>query len=254
MPGVALVILTVIVVLGKLTVGGGGKTGIPLRPGFMCMVLGLRGGGKSLFCARLIAQRLAAGMPVVANFPVVGLTAIRMRSWEDVILAPPRSTVFLDEVQNWAGSSSRAGADRIIAEWYISHSRKLDHEVWVISQDETLVAPFVRNQVNEIVECRKLIRGRHRAQSFAPKTYGKAKAKCLWAWWYRPEGPAIKVYDTMELVRPVVKAKRPTEDEQVAKINELIDEIYRRRGLDPDADVLDLVVVEPEPEPELVDA
>jgi len=218
-----------LVVLGVAKVWfSGGKTGPPLRPGFMCGVVGLRGHGKSLFVARLIAQRLQGGVNVVANFPVAG-GVVRMKSWEDCILAPEGSMVVLDEAHQWARAQAGKSLDPF-ADWYISHARKLEHEVWWIAQDESQIASSVRVQTNEMVECKRMTSKRHRAASYAPRDFRKAKARNLWAWWYRPVGPATKVYDTMELVRPVER-EAMTKAESVARINELIDEIYRRRGL-----------------------
>jgi hypothetical protein len=234
-PVVFAVACLLIITLGKLSLNGG-KSGPPLRPGWMCGVVGLRGGGKSLFVARLIAQRLTGGVNVVANFAVAG-EAVRMRSWEDAILAPPGSMVVLDEAHQWAEASAGQTLD-LFARWYVAHARKLGHEVWWIAQDENDVSSRVRRQTNEYVECKKFTAKRHRAAAYAPRSFRKAKAKPLWAWWYQPKGAAIEVYDTYTLVRPVV-AEVMTKAEKVARINELIDEIYRRRGL-----VLDPVVPE----------
>lgn len=217
-----------LMLLGRWSLNGG-KTGPPLRPGWMCGVVGLRGHGKSLFVARLVAQRLEAGVTVVANFPVTGPTAIRMVSWEDAILAPEGSMVVLDEAHQWAEARAGQTLD-LMANWYISHSRKLRHEVWWIAQDETQVSGKVRNQTNEYVECKRITAKRHRACAYAPREFRKSKAKALWAWWYTPAGAAIRVYDTYELVRPVEKESM-SRTEQVARINALIDTIYERRGL-----------------------
>ena len=47
--------------------------GVRFRAGWCCGVVGLRGGGKSLFVLALIARRLEQGVPVVvANFSVPG--------------------------------------------------------------------------------------------------------------------------------------------------------------------------------------
>lgn len=231
------VLCLVILGLGRLLLSGG-KSGPPLRPGWMCGVVGLRGHGKSLFVARLIAQRLSAGVNVVANFPIAGGT-VRMTSWDHCILAPERSMVVLDEAHQWARARAGVSLDPL-ADWYVSHSRKLGHEVWWIAQDETQVASGVRVQTNEYVECKKLTRTWHRACSYSPREFRKSKAKPLWAWRYTPKGPAIEVYDTFELVRPVEREVM-TRAESVAHLNGMIDEIYRRRGL-----ILDPVVVSPQ--------
>jgi len=235
---VVLAALCLLVLLAGKFLYSGGKHGPPLRPGFMCGVVGLRGHGKSLFVARLIAKRLAAGTTVVANFPVAG-GVVRMKSWEDCILAPERSMVVLDEAHQWARAQAGKSLDPL-ADWYISHARKLEHEVWWIAQDESQIASSVRVQTNEMVECKRMTSKRHRAASYSPRDFRKAKAKHLWAWWYTPKGPATKVYDTMELVRPVEREVM-TRAESVARINELIDEIYRRRGLLIDPPALDEV-------------
>lgn len=199
--------LLVFVVM-KFTVG---TRGIKVRPGYLCMVVGLRGHGKSLFVARLIAERLHRGMPVYANFTVKGGVA-RMESWQDVIMAPRGSTVVLDEAHQWAGA--RAGSTlRPAAVWYVSQCRKLGHEVWVIAQHESMIASAVREQVNEIVECRKHVLGRHRATSWPPHEFRKRDARHLWAWWYSPRGRAIEVYDTLDLVPPTTDRKASHEDD-----------------------------------------
>jgi len=216
-----------LVLLGGVLSGSRSKDGPPLRPGFTCGVVGLRGHGKSLFVARLIAQRLHAGVNVVANFAVPG--CVRMVTWVDVILAPPRSFVVLDEAQTWAPSTAGQSLDPM-AQWYFSHSRKLEHEVFWITQDETAVSSKVRVQTNEMIEVRRMSRKWHRAASYSPRQFRKARAKALWAWWYTPSGAAIRVYDTMELVRPVAKEANAGPS-WVEVVNACIDEIYRRRGL-----------------------
>jgi hypothetical protein len=115
-----------------------------------------------------------------------------------------------------------------MADWYVSHSRKLGHELWWIAQHETQVASFVRNQTNEYVSCEEWIGGLHRAKSWDPQEFRKAKAKPLWSWWYSPRGAATRVYDTYELVEPVinerdsaeVKAQKSSLREMIAVINE----------------------------------
>lgn len=226
-PPVLLGLCVFVILLGRFSLSGG-KSGPPLRPGWMCGVVGLRGHGKSLFVARLIAQRLHAGVNVVANFPIGG-GVNRMVSWEDAILAPAGSMVVLDEAHQWAQARAGQSLD-LFAQWYVSHARKLGHEVWWIAQDETQVASGVRVQTNEYVECRRVTSKRHRASSYAPREFRKSKAKPLWAWWYSPVGAAIKIYDTYELVRPVER-EAMSKAEQVARINALIDVIYERRGL-----------------------
>jgi len=225
---VVLCVACVCVVLVGWAALSHGKHGPPLRPGWMCGVVGLRGHGKSLFVARLIAQRLAGGVNVVANFPIAG-GANRMVSWEDAILAPERSMVVLDEAHQWARARAGQSLDAM-ADWYVSHARKLEHEVWWIAQDETQVASGVRVQTNEYVECKRVWKGRHKASSYSPREFRKAKVKPLWSWFYQPKGAALQVYDTMELVRPVVREPM-SKAETAARINELIDQIYARRGL-----------------------
>lgn len=237
-PVVLAVICLAVLAAGKLLFSGG-KGGPPLRPGWMCGVVGLRGHGKSLFVARLIAKRLHSGVNVVANFPVAGGT-VRMKSWTDCILAPEGSMVVLDEAHQWARARAGQSLDPV-ADWYVSHARKLGHEVWWIAQDETQVASGVRLQTNEYVECKRMSKTRHRAASYSPREFRKAKAKPLWAWWYQPKGPATKVYDTFELVRPVEK-ETMSRAEVVAHLNSLIDVIYERRGL-----ILDRPDIETDP-------
>lgn len=232
LPVYALVAVLVIIGVGKV-IGSGGRTGPPLRAGWLCLVVGLRGGGKSLFVARLIAQRLAAGHTVVANFAVFVPEGspgrfVRATKWEDYILAPRHSMSVIDEGSQWVEATPGKTAD-VFASWYVSQFRKIEHECWIIAQHETQVAGFVKNQINEVVECRKMTRSRHRALSYAPHTFRKARAKALWAWWYRPEGAAIRVYDSHTLVRPVDKPPY-TRTEAVRRVNELIDIINERDG------------------------
>lgn len=178
--------------------------GVRFRPGWLCMVVGLRGGGKSLFVARLVARRLAQGVNVVGNVSYEGCK--RMTSWEDVILAPAGSLVVLDEAHQWAKAQAGKSPDPM-ADWYISHCGKLMHEVFVLSQHESQVASFVRNQLSECIEVEEWLAGIHRARSYAPHMFRKAKAKPLWTWWYSPRGAATKVYDTFELVEPVISER-----------------------------------------------
>lgn len=223
---VALVVLGLLFLVGSLA---DRKQGVKFRPGWMCGVVGLRGGGKSLFVARLIATRLSSGQNVVANFGVPG--SVRMESWEDCIMAPPGSTVVLDEAHQWAKSEAGKSPEPM-ANWYISHGRKLGHEVWWIAQDETQVAGFVRKQTNEMVEASSWPFGLHRAKSYDPREFRKAKAKVLWSWWYSPRGAAIRVYDTMEFVRPVINDRDSAEVKaQKLRLCEMIDELIERREI-----------------------
>lgn len=202
--------------------------GVKFRPGYLTLVVGLRGGGKSLFVARLIAERLSKDVQVVANFTVSDPRAIRMRDWEDVILAPYGSMVVLDEASVWAGA--RAGSSlRPAAMFYVSQSRKLGHEVWIISQHENQIAGGVRDQANEIVSCEKWGFGWHRAKSFAPHEFRKKDAKTIWAWWYRPNGRAIEVYDTLDLVAPERSNRRMNHDDDIDMIERAIAEVSSRR-------------------------
>lgn len=197
--------------------------GVQLRLGWVFLVVGMRGSGKSLFVARLIADRLRAGVNVVANFTVEGCAF--MQSWDDVILAPPGTMVVLDEAHQWARATGRTPDP--LADWYVSHARKLGHEVWVIAQHESQIAGFVKNQTNQIVSCHKLVEGRHRAQAWDPATFRKNQARPLWSWWYSPEGAAVKVFNTKELVRPS-KVVRRTKAEADLHIERLIDLIEAR--------------------------
>lgn len=202
--------------------------GVRFRPGWTCGVVGLKGGGKSLFVARLVARRLDKGVNIVSNMAFEGCE--RMRSWEDLILAPEDTMVVLDEAHQWAKSQAGKTPDPM-ADWYISHARKLRHEVWWIAQHETQVAGFVKNQTNEMVSVEEWIGGVHRAKSFAPHEFRKAKAKALWSWWYSPRGAAIRVYDTLELVRPVI-SDRDSENvrQQKQRLGDLIDTVNIRRA------------------------
>lgn len=207
---------------------------VKLRTGWLCLVVGLRGHGKSLFVARLVAERLSAGVPVFANFTVVGGSADRMSDWRDVILAPRGSMVVIDEASQWVGA--RAGSSlRPAAMWYVSQCRKLDHEVWIIAQHESQVAGGVRDQVNEIVECKLVAAGRHRAASWAPHEFRKRQAKPLWSWWYSPKGPAIKVYDTLDLIPPE-RSRRNSVEIDIDMIEECILMIRARDAGAPDLD------------------
>lgn len=243
-PVYALGVVLLILAVGKV-IGSGGKHGPPLRSGWLCLVVGLRGGGKSLFVARLIAQRLAAGHTVVANFAVhvpEGSPGrfVRARTWEDYILAPRQSMSVIDEGSQWLEASPGKPPD-VFASWYVSQFRKIEHECWTIAQHESQIAGFVKNQINEVVECTKKTRSRHRAASYAPHQFRKAKAKALWAWWYQPKGAAIRVYDSLTLVRPVEKPAY-TREQAVRRVNELIDIINERDEAVPVESVGDDVV------------
>lgn len=222
--------------------------GVRFRAGWTTGVVGLRGGGKSLFVARLIATRLKAGVPVVANFSVPGCE--RMTSWEDCIAAPPGTMVVLDEAHQWARASAGKSPDPM-ADWYVSHSRKLGHEVWWIAQHESQIAGFVKNQTNEMVECEQWLGSRHRAKSFAPHAFRKKDSKPLWVWWYSPRGAATRVYDTYELVEPVINDRDPSHVvEQKLRLRNLIAEINRKRA--SANGVADPGTIEEPPTPDLV--
>ena len=80
------------------------------------------------------------------------------------------------------------------------------------------------------MSCEEWIGGLHRAKSFAPHEFRKSKVKPLWAWWYSPRGAATRVYDTMELVRPVINDRdSPEVKEQKLKLGGLIDRIMVER-------------------------
>lgn len=200
-----------------------GRRSVKIRPGFLCMVVGLRRHGKTLFVCRLAHERIKAGIPVYANFTMDG--AHKIESWADVCLAPRNACVILDEVSGWAGS--RAGQSlRPLVRFYISQCGKLDHEVYIICQHETQVAGEVRDQVNEIIECKRFARGRHRASSYSPHEFRKKNARPLWSWWYTPKDGAAKIYNTKDLVAP---ARRQTSfDEDYDTIDELIRTINAR--------------------------
>lgn len=203
-----------------------------VREGWLTLVVGLRGGGKSLFVARLIAVRIDKGVRVVTNFSCEG--AVKMRSWRDVILAPRRTMVVLDEAHVWAGARSGVTL-RPAAGWYISMCRHLGHEVWLISQHESQIASAVRDQVNEMVLCSRLGFGWHTARSFAPHEFRKKDARPLWRWRYRPTGRAVEIYDTHDLIPPV-RDRKVTYDTDYDLIDECIVEIqardHRSRALD----------------------
>jgi hypothetical protein len=56
--------------------------------------------------------------------------------------------------------------------------------------------------------------------------------KPLWAWWYSPKGAAIRVYDTFELVEPVINPRDSVEVvAQKQQLREMIREINYRRGV-----------------------
>lgn len=204
-----------------------------LRPGFMCMVVGLRGGGKSLFVCRMISVRVAAGVPVYANFHVDG--AVFISCWRDAIMAPRGSFVILDEAHEWAGA--RAGQTlRPAAKWYNSQCRKLDHEVFVITQHESLVAGVVVALVNEFILCRELAFGQHRASAFAPHEFRKRDAKPLWSWNYNRKEPAASTYKTKDLIPPE-KSRKQNHDDDVDMIVECIDLINTRDALAVDLDL-----------------
>lgn len=207
----------------------GGGSAQPLQKGYVSLVVGLRGHGKSLFVARLIAERLAAGVPVVANFTVVDSPVERMRSWEDAIMAPRGSMVVLDEASGWAGARSGTSL-RPAVSFYVSQARKLGHEVWLIAQHENQIAGAVRDQVNEMVLCSRQMFGWHRATSWAPHEFRKKAARPLWAWWYRPAGPAVDVYNTFDLVPPEVTSKS-THEADMAMILRCIAAIKARDAI-----------------------
>lgn len=202
--------------------------GVRFRPGWACGVVGLRGGGKSLFVARLISRRLGSGVNIVANFTVPG--CVKMNDWRDLALAPEGSMVILDEAHQWARAQAGKSPDPW-AEWYVSHVRKLRHEFWWIAQHENQVGSFLRNQTNEMVLCEQFIGGVHRAKSFAPHEFRKVKSRPLWTWWYSPRGAAIKVYDTLELVEPSI-GERDSVDHRSQKeeIREVIAALRARKG------------------------
>lgn len=201
-----------------------GRSTVKLRPGWLHLVVGLRGHGKTLFVSRLMYERIKAGVPVYANFTVEG--AHKIESWRDAILAPRGAMVVLDEASGWAGA--RAGVTlRVIATWYISRIRHLGHECWVICQHENQLAGAVRDQVNEVVECQRK-GGRHRARSFAPHEFRKKDAKPLWTWWYSPRGKVCAIYDTEDLEPPEASGKN-THDDDMREIRECI-EIVKARG------------------------
>jgi hypothetical protein len=227
--GFVAVVFAVLLLGGKAT---GGKAAPRLRVGWTCGVVGLRGHGKSLFVMRLVAARIKAGQLVTANFsldPVsIGGRTDQVRralDWSDFMLAPEGSTVVIDEAHQWMPAIAGKTLDPR-ANWYVSHSRKLGHEVWWVAQHEDQVAGAVRKQTNEYVECKRYPFGRHRACAYAPHQFRKAKVRPLWAWWFQPKGAASSVYDTYELVRPDSK------NDPDGSINAVIDAIYLRRGLD----------------------
>ena len=201
---------------------------VKLRPGYFCLVVGNRGFGKSLFIARLVRERAAAGVPVYANFHIEG--AHYIETWEDVIMAPRGAWVILDEVPGWAGA--RAGQTlRPAAAWYVAQCRKLDHEVTAVAQHERQVAGVVVDLVNEIIECKKLGGGNHRAASYAPHDFRKKGAKPLWSWSYTVRAPAARTYGTLDLIPP-----EPTRgnryDDDVDMIVRCIARIRERDRLD----------------------
>lgn len=210
----------------------GRKNGkLPARDGYLSLVVGLRRHGKTLFVCRLIHDRLSAGLPVYANFTVSG-GAHKMESWRDVILAPRGSVVVLDECSQWCGS--RAGSTmRPAARWYIAQFGKLEHEVYLIAQHESQVAGEVVAQVNEIIECKRMPKQRHRATSYAPQDFRKKDARPQWAWWYDRKGGAVTVYNTLDLVPPE-RTRKQSHDDDIEMIEECIEIILARRN-EPDA-------------------
>lgn len=194
----------------------------PLRRGWVTGVVGLRGGGKSLFVARIIAARIKNGQHVAANFPLEGERTHLLVDWLDCARQPPGSTVVIDEAHQWAQAKAGRSMDPE-ALWYISHARKLEHEVWWISQHESAIPGALRAQTNEMVMAERMAPGWHRASSFAPHEFRKSGVKALWRWWYRPAGAAIRVYDTRSLVRP-------TTDDPLGRISATIEHIEAARG------------------------
>jgi len=203
-----------------------GRRTPPLRIGWCTGVVGDRGSGKSLFVARLISQRLEAGVNVVTNFGVPGCQ--RLVDWEDAIMAPAGSMVVIDEAHQWAASEGSA-ALAVAPRWYLAHVRKLDHEVWWIAQDEMQVHAGVRRLTNEYTECRKVWRGVHRASCYTRRLFRTKNAKAIWTWTYTPSGAAIRVFDTSEFIRPTDQSANRSNAEWIQRINDLIDILIERR-------------------------
>lgn len=203
----------------------GGKK-VRVRVGYLTLVVGLRRQGKTLFVCKRASDAIAAGRIVYANFAIEGGHLIE--TWRDVILAPRGALVLLDEVHQWC--PARAGSSlRPAAGWYVAQCGKLDHEVYIIAQHENQVAGIVRDQVNEIIECKlHPLRG-HRASSYAPHTFRKKAARPLWTWYYSHKGGAAKVYDTKALVPPEA-SRGQNVAEDLEMIVECIEIIKRRDG------------------------
>lgn len=203
-----------------------GRKQIGVRVGYLSLVVGLRRHGKTLFVCKRAAAQVAAGIPVYANFAIEGGQLIE--SWRDVILAPRGSLVLLDEVHQWC--PARAGSSlRPAAGWYIAQCGKLDHEVYIIAQHENQVAGIVRDQVNEVIECKRHPLRGHRARSWAPHEFRKKKARHLWQWYYSHKGGAARVYDTKALIPPE-SSRGMRADDDIAMIEECIAIIKQRDG------------------------
>jgi hypothetical protein len=201
---------------------------VKLRPGWLCLVVGGRGQGKNLFCSRLIHARLEAGIPVYATFEIDHPLAFKVRTWRDVLLAPRGSMVLIDEGSGWCGA--RAGATlRPLAMFVISRIRHLFLEVWIIAQHENQIAGGVRDQINEIIECKELVKGRHRATSWAPHEFRKKAANKLWSWHYTVKGSPTWLYDTHDL-EPPERSRSLKHDDDYDVIDECIEILRARRA------------------------
>lgn len=178
----------------------------PFYGGRVTGVVGRMGSGKTLFVVWTLQRRLLAGGTVAANFtldvPGAKGTILRIRSWEDLAALPPRTLAVVDEAHLWAPATAGRSIPAEVR-WLLSHLRKLEIELWWITQHEDRVAAAVRQQTHEMVRCKRRGAGRrgvHVAEWFTPESLRSKDVKPLWRIRYRPTKRLISTYATHEMI------------------------------------------------------
>lgn len=177
------------------------------RRGIVTGVVGRMGSGKTLFVMHRCYKHLKAGGQLTANFSLTptpemvrkGARIGRFTSWAELAREPSGTLVVLDEAHLFAPSTQGFRLPDE-ARWYLSMCRKLGHEVMWCCQHESRVSTQLRAQTHEMVICKPVGFGWHRAKYYDPDEFRKASARMWYGRWYRRAKPVISLYDTFELI------------------------------------------------------
>lgn len=196
------------------------ETGPPMmRPGWVGLIVGRMGQGKSLFAMWRVRKSLQYGCPVITNFHVEtgahpDAVVLQYNSWESLLrvladrvveairtgVEPRPALVVMDEAHLFAPASGQVLPS--IARYIMSHARKFFVEILLITQHESRIAASVRDTVAEVVEVKRKSRTRFRATTWEPETFRKLNARPMWAQRYALKPEIISLYGSWELLRP----------------------------------------------------